>query len=1004
MDDLLDTALGPYTIIAKIAEGGMGVVYKGFQKSLNRHVAIKVLRPEHTSDQQFIARFRREALSVAQLSHPGILSIYDFCVTRGRHYIVMEYVDGGSLKDLLARGSLPVEEAVRIASQMADALDYAHKQGVVHRDVKPANILLTRSGRPLLTDFGIAQALYEATPLTRPGASIGTPAYMAPEQAEGGSTDGRTDIYALGIVLYEMLAGRPPFQADVPLATLYQQVNESPLSVRQQQPQVPRWLEAVVHRALAKCPQDRYQTAGGFATALREQRAPSTTRRGRLAGSTVPPTPIRSAANGQRARPVQSGRTVQVLLLALLFVLLATIGGGAYLLATDDDHKTTPPVLARASETPMLTALAPTATQTPEPPPDVETLPPAETDSPSLPTPTPRQTRTRTPTATRTPIVTRTPTRTPTRVTPRPGEITDMEYFGAWQRGDEPNGTFTQSAAQKVQGSYSGRLDYDFPSPTNDYVVFKQRHSIALEPSQVSAWVYGDGSGHFLNVWILDSQGQTWQIPLGRVTHTGWQQMAGTLDVNQPWPWAHISGPDNNAIDYPVSFQALILDDNPDAYAGRGTLYIDDLRAGYQAEATTAGNTTPSPSITATSAPPAATTGPKGRIVFAAYNPGIGSYTLYTVRPDGSELHAIADYAHQPNMSPNGERVIVKCVGGGRDDLWSLRVDGTDWQQLTTHTDDRFPSWSPNSLIIGYASSRQGDGLFRLYTRDSLVTTDITSFVLGQYPIWADTWEIVYSGCDYGWGTGANCGLWRAINGRRPAAMTYNPADIPTDANATEILFLRPEDNNWEIYRMPLTGGSAVPLTGSSGNDGPAAFSPDGQSVAFLSTRSGAWALYTMSRTGSDVRKVIDLPNSAGYGAAPHPWTDQRISWGPLPVQPTPIVTPDSGLLPAPRITFPIPDDTVSSTKSTVITWSWSQQLASNQGYQVRIWYATTSTPLGVAPPTTQTQLEVHFGLTDAFRQYGEGTYYLDVVVVQISPYRILSSSAPIRIKTDPDK
>jgi hypothetical protein len=539
-------------------------------------------------------------------------------------------------------------------------------------------------------------------------------------------------------------------------------------------------------------------------------------------------------------------------------------------------------------------------------------------------------------------------------------------------------------------------------------VVFEQRHPIVGEPGQISAWVFGDGSGHFLNAWIKDSEGQTWQVPLGHITHTGWQQMAGTLDVNQPWPWSHISGPNNDAVDYPVSFQALVLDDNPDRYTGRGTLYIDELRASLQPVVPAVSSPTPDHSSTEASQPstPApVTTGLKGRIVFATYDPGIGSYTLYTVKPDGSELHAIADYAHQPNLSPNGERIVVNCVGGGLDDLWSLRVDGTDWRHTTTHTDDRFPLWSPNSLIVGYSSSRQGDGVYRLYTRDDPVTTDVTSFIIGDSPVWADTWEMVYSGCDYGWGTGARCGLWRAIDGRRPAQMTNNPADVPTDANAEEILFLRPDGNDWEIFRMPLAGGNATALTDSPGNDGPAAFSPDGRSIAFLSTRSGTWALYTMNRLGGDPTKVIDLPKGGNYGIAPHPWTDQRISWGPFPAQATPVATPDNaGLLPAPRITFPIMDDTVSISKSTLVTWSWTQELASNQGFQVRVWHTGESTPLGVASATTRTELEMHFGLTPAYQQHGEGTYYLDAVVVQIDPYRILSSSAPIRVRTDPNK
>jgi hypothetical protein len=161
--------------------------------------------------------------------------------------------------------------------------------------------------------------------------------------------------------------------------------------------------------------------------------------------------------------------------------------------------------------------------------------------------------------------------------TSQPGVITDFEVFGTWRRGDEPNGTFSQSSEQSHGGAFSGKLAYDFRTPDNDYVVFEQNHSIAGQPQQITAWVYGDGSGHFLNVWIKDSGNQVWQVPLGRVSHTGWAQMIGTLDVNQAWPWSHISGPDNGQVDYPVSFQALVLDDRPDPFVGAGTVYIDDL-------------------------------------------------------------------------------------------------------------------------------------------------------------------------------------------------------------------------------------------------------------------------------------------------------------------------------------------------------------------------------------------------------------------------------------------
>jgi len=267
------------------------VVYKAYQESLGRYAAIKVLRAELARDEEFVARFRREALAVAQFSHPNILQVYDAGMANGVYYMVMGFMDGGSLKDLIAQGPMDTEYAVSIVAQVADALGYAHKQGIIHRDVKPNNVLMSRDGRPMLADFGIAKAMYESASLTRTGISIGTPEYMAPEQIQGQTVDGRTDIYALGIVLYEMLTGWAPFSTPTPVATLYKQVNEAPPPVHQVNVNVPEWLEGVVGRALAKRPEARYQQASEFAEALRS--------RGR--SGAVPLAPAAMAAAGAAA-------------------------------------------------------------------------------------------------------------------------------------------------------------------------------------------------------------------------------------------------------------------------------------------------------------------------------------------------------------------------------------------------------------------------------------------------------------------------------------------------------------------------------------------------------------------------------------------------------------------------------------------------------------------------------------------------------------------------------
>jgi serine/threonine-protein kinase len=344
MDAMIGQTFGPYKITEQIGEGGMAVVYKGYQQSLNRYVAIKVLRTELAQDQEFVTRFRREALAVAELSHPNILHVYDAGFAQGVYYIVMAYVEAGSLKDMVSQGPMDIEYANSIAAQLADALHHAHQRGLIHRDVKPNNVLMSRDGRPLLTDFGIAKALHESAGLTRTGMSIGTPEYMAPEQIQGQKVDGRTDIYALGIVLYEMLVGWAPFGATTPVAALYKQVNEPPPPLRQANINVPTWLEAVVNKALAKSPAERYQNASDFAEALRQRRAP-----GKV------PTPVPATAPRETPSPEpkrkKRGPLVPILIAGIVIIILALIAVSAYMAASGG--------LGSEKPTPFITVVVP---------------------------------------------------------------------------------------------------------------------------------------------------------------------------------------------------------------------------------------------------------------------------------------------------------------------------------------------------------------------------------------------------------------------------------------------------------------------------------------------------------------------------------------------------------------------------------------------------------------------------------------------------------------------
>ena len=260
--------LGRYQIIETIGRGGMATVFEAHDPDLDRTVAIKVLPSFHTEDPAFVERFRREAQAVARLNHPNIIRVHDFGEDKGFSYIVMEHVTGGTLLDRL-KGPLPFPEALDLVAPLAGALESAHRQGVVHRDIKPANVLMDEEGAPILSDFGLARMLEGSAGLTKADSLLGTPEYMAPEQALGRPADQRSDLYALGVVIYQMLLGRTPFRGETPTETLMAHIHQPVPNPREVDPNIAPRLELVLLRALAKSPDDRYQSPKQLLEALR---------------------------------------------------------------------------------------------------------------------------------------------------------------------------------------------------------------------------------------------------------------------------------------------------------------------------------------------------------------------------------------------------------------------------------------------------------------------------------------------------------------------------------------------------------------------------------------------------------------------------------------------------------------------------------------------------------------------------------------------------------------
>ena len=403
-DALEGKSVGQYQIVAELGRGGMAVVYKAWQPSLERYVALKVLPEYFRHDAEFLTRFQREAKAAAKLNHPNIVTIYDVGAHASTHYIAMEHLEGGSLRERLGAGPLDPKEALRILTQVASGLDYAHMHGLVHRDIKPANILFTADGRAKLTDFGIARAS-DGTQLTRTGVLMGTPEYMAPEQAAGGVVDHRADLYALGVVLYQMLTGQAPFRGATPHATLHAVIYEPPTPPRQLNPGLWPTIDGVLLRALAKQPDQRFQRGADMVAALEAALA------GRDSGEARSGVPRRSPLVW-----IMAGAALVLVALLGLFLLLF-FGGDAggprtptatYAIARETltsevvlsptQPTATPPVQTWAPEKP--TAAPPTEpvvlpTDTPWPPtetpvpPSATPLPPTETPIPATDTPLP---------------------------------------------------------------------------------------------------------------------------------------------------------------------------------------------------------------------------------------------------------------------------------------------------------------------------------------------------------------------------------------------------------------------------------------------------------------------------------------------------------------------------------------------------------------------------------------------------------------------------------------
>jgi serine/threonine protein kinase len=477
MSDFVGKTLGPYKLEDLLGKGGMATVYRAYQTSVKRYVAIKVMAPEIADQAGFIERFAREAEVIASLEHPHILPVIDYGTVDNVHYLVMRYIEGGSLDDRMRVNPLTLKETSRFLSQIGSALSYAHRKGVIHRDLKPNNVLLDSTENAYLTDFGIARLAMSEHKLTTTGSIMGTPAYMSPEQGLGNPVDARSDIYTLGVVLYEMVLNRLPFAAETPAAMIFQHVYEKPKPPEEINPSLPAEVVQVLHRGIAKDPADRFQSANELAEAFADAIAgrsanlsPLSNREGdegTFVGGPITPMPVNKSTPAPNRgnsipAPIQSTqhlspattspnamnetigesgkRSPLPLIIAGVIALLVLVGGGAFVLNNNNNAAATAAAQTGTSaavvgQTNTAVAFALSATKTPTATPtntatatvtNTATTPPTKTPNPTLTAFALMQDTTATAmavaenkTATMLAIPTNEPTATPSR-TPRP--------------------------------------------------------------------------------------------------------------------------------------------------------------------------------------------------------------------------------------------------------------------------------------------------------------------------------------------------------------------------------------------------------------------------------------------------------------------------------------------------------------------------------------------------------------------------------------------------------
>jgi serine/threonine protein kinase len=828
----------------------MAEVYKAYQPGLDRYVSIKVLHGHLVDEEGFIGRFEREAHAIGRLRHPNIVQAVDFDREEETFFMVMEFIDGPTLKDeLKARKAASKPFSFRAISltfsALCSAIDYAHSRGMVHRDIKPANVMINHEGQVVLTDFGIARIM-GATQYTQTGALSGTPAYMSPEQGQGERGDERSDIYALGVMLYETATGMVPYDADTPFAVIMKHISE-PLPVPSTvNPNIPENVENVILKAMAKAPDDRYQTAGEMARALRDAVGVSP-------DENLIHSPLITVASAPKVEEVDprtgplsaDGRTVS----SGSGTGEATAwssASGATTVASDAKKQPVVPILVGAGAVIVVLIVA------------------GLVASIALSSSSPDTEATQSAIA-RATAATATAEQDAAIAAETAAAVTAVVLTAA-------------AATEAVQA----------PTQTSEAATAVAERLVATEIAQATR-----------DAVLVGGLLATFQAATVEAQATAQAATAETIASFTP---TAISSDTPAPTDTPTPTFTPVPTATP-----------VPLPTSTPAPAIVPPTFTPAPIVPTNTPTPETLLIPGGKLAFPVDDGG-GIYDVFIVSmPDGKVINRIKG-ARQPNYRSDGKKLLINGERSSfGENVFETDPSGNIERPVSGSPTDSFPFYKNDGTTLAYTNPQLAFGSegYQSYLfvqcslkpphQESDKCAAVADFliivpagglgdIIGTHLVWTFPGDqLAYKGCN-SWAGGGRCGMYivgswatkRSSNGETPRMLVDGSSVTPTDAKNGLIAYQSRESGDWEVFIISESGGESINLSNNPGSaDGLATISPDGNWVAFASNREGAWAIYAVPSGGGAAQKLFNFPKANPWGRGDREWTNERISWGP---------------------------------------------------------------------------------------------------------------------------